>query len=473
MSELDAVAFAHEDLPAALEAAAIAARLARRRAPASALAVPAASDRDALADFLDRLGRRLGLEVQPVVAGPHYLADVLADIAPALIELPGETTRWLVLLSCGRRRAVVLDASLRVRRISRHALVEELIRPAAAPSTREAAQLIEAAGFAGRRARRAMRALVADRLSRIPIGGIWLLRVPAGRPLAEQASRAGLLRRTGLVIAAQLMVSIIWLSAWWMVGRIALGGIADPGWLLGWGLALASLAPTRALVTWLEGVLAVELGALLRRRLLAGALAMDPDRTKHDGLGRLLGLVLECAAFENLGTSGGAQVILAAVELVPVPFTLALGAGGLPHAALLFLWLVPFGLAVRWQLRDRTRWTDERLALTHDLVDSMVGHRTRLAQMPADRWHDGEDRALVDYHAASHRYDRARIALLHLLARGWLVVAIAALVPAVAAGAPASALAISVGGAVYAYAAFDRLAGGLAQLAAAIEAWRR
>jgi ATP-binding cassette, subfamily B, bacterial len=473
MSELAAVAFAHDDLPGALESAAVAARLARQRPPATAVAVPPTSDRDALAEFMDRLGNRLGVEVQPIVAGPHYLGDVLGDIAPALIELPGETARWIVLLSCRGRRAVVLDPSLRVRTIPRRLLVDELIRPAAGPSLREAGQLVAAAGLTGRRAERATRALVADRLTRIPIGGLWILRLPAGRPLAEQASRAGLVRRAALVVAVQLMVSILWLAAWWMVGRIALGGVADAGWLLGWGLALASLAPTRALVTWLQGVLAVELGALLRRRLLAGALAMDPDRTKQDGLGRLLGLVLECEALETLGTSGGAQVILAAVELLPVPFTLALGAGGLPHAALLLLWVVPFAFAVRRQLRDRTLWTDERLALTHQLVDSMVGHRTRLSQMPVDRWHDGEDRALVDYLAASHRYDRARIALLYLLARGWLIVAMAALVPAVAAGASASALAISVGGALYAYASFDRLAGGVAQLAAAIEAWRR
>ncbi len=472
-AELARLAFAHEDLPAALEALAVAANLARQRPPSTALAVPPIDERDRLADFLDRMGNRLGVEVQPIVAGPHYFEKVLGEIAPALIELPGDRPRWLVLVGCRGKSATVIDPSLRSHRVPRRALADAVIAPLAEPAQREADDLVNAAGLSGGRARRAASALVADRLARVRITGVWLLRIPAGRPLVEHARGAGVLRGVGLVIASQLLVSVLWLTAWWMVGRIALGGVGDPGWLIAWGLCLASLVPVRALVGWLQGVLAVELGALLRRRLLAGALAMDPDRTKQDGLGRLLGLVLECEALESLGTSGGAMVILAAVELVPVPFALAAGAGGLLHAGLLLLWMVPFAFAVRRQLRARSEWTDERLALTHVLVDNMIGHRTRLAQMPVGRWHDGEDRALADYLAASSRFDRARLALLHLLARGWLVAAIAALLPAIASGASVSALAVSIGAALYAYAALERLAGGVVQLTGAIEAWRR
>jgi ATP-binding cassette subfamily B protein len=35
--------------------------------------------------------------------------------------------------------------------------------------------------------------------------------------------------------------------------------------------------------------------------------------------------------------------------------------------------------------------------LTHDLVERLVGHRTRLGQEGRERWHDGEDQAMARY----------------------------------------------------------------------------
>jgi ATP-binding cassette subfamily B protein len=474
MSErpLAELAFRHGDLVDALEAAAITSGLTRQRPPRSVeLAVPPTGDRRAVATLLDRLGARLGIEVEEVEISAAELAGSLAEICPALIELPGEERRWLVVLGAAGGRVRVLDASYGVRTIRRAALVDTLIRPAATPSEQEADALVMAAGLTGRRSLRARRALVAAGLRHAPVAGLWLLRAPASRPLREQATRAGLRGRVTLLLLTQLVISGLWLSAWWIVGRTTLGGIGDPGWLSGWALCLAALVPARALVVWLQGALSFELGALLRRRLLAGALAIDPERTKADGLGRLLGLVMECDALESLGTSGGATVILSIVELAPVPFALAAGAAGWLHVALLALWLVPFGLVIRRQLRDRMAWTEQRLHLTQSLVDNMIGHRTRLAQMPRERWHAGEDRALTDYDAVSTRYDRVRLALLHFLARGWLVVAVGALIPEVAGHASPGALAISIGAVLYAHASFERLASGMGQLTAAIESW--
>ena len=70
--------------------------------------------------------------------------------------------------------------------------------------------------------------------------------------------------------------------------------------------------------------------------------------------------------------------------------------------------------------------------MTHDLVERMVGHRTRLAQQAPERWHDGEDELLARYVAGSEALDRTAARLWAAIPRGWLVVALASFVPALA-----------------------------------------
>src|SRR6185369_2604996 len=115
--------------------------------------------------------------------------------------------------------------------------------------------------------------------------------------------------------------------------------------------------------------------------------------------------------------------------------------------------------------------TGARLDLARDLVERMVGHRTRLAQEPPSQWHDGEDRAVERLLAESQRMDRTGV-LLSILPSGWLILGILGLVPAFAwhAAAPAS-LAIGLGGVLLAQQALGRLASGLANLAGARVAW--
>jgi ATP-binding cassette subfamily B protein len=184
--------------------------------------------------------------------------------------------------------------------------------------------------------------------------------------------------------------------------------------------------------------------------------------------------VLESEAVEALALSGGFLALVALIEIVVAIFVLASGAGGLLQAALLLLWLLA-AAGIAWRYFQRSRdWTDVRLRMTHDLVESMAGHRTRLAQLAADRWHDGEDEALEQYLKSSVAMDRSTATLIALVPRGWLVVGLLGLTPAFVAGSPSPArIAIAVGGILLAYGAWQRLAAGAWQLAGAAVAWQR
>ncbi len=138
---------------------------------------------------------------------------------------------------------------------------------------------------------------------------------------------------------------------------------------------------------------------------------------------------------ESLALSGGFLAIVALIEIIIAMFVLAAGAGGVLQSALLAVWLlVAAAIAWRYFLRNRD-WTDVRLQMTHELVESMVGYRTRLAQLPPDQWHKGEDEALKQYVRASRAMDNATAALIAIIPRGWLVLGLLGLLPALAHGA--------------------------------------
>jgi hypothetical protein len=91
------------------------------------------------------------------------------------------------------------------------------------------------------------------------------------------------------------------------------------------------------------------------------------------------------------------------LELAIAAGVLWMGAGGGRLVLLLSVWVVIAGALLWRYARQRARWTDARLALTHDAVEQMTGHRTRLAQEPVARRHSAEDDALETYHSLSIR----------------------------------------------------------------------
>ena len=79
--------------------------------------------------------------------------------------------------------------------------------------------------------------------------------------------------------------------------------------------------------------------SLFKRRLLYGALQLDPEEVRHQGVGQFLGRVLESEAVEMLALSGGFTAVTAIVQLILATVVLAHGAVGWLHLALLWLWL--------------------------------------------------------------------------------------------------------------------------------------
>lgn len=438
-------------------------------------APPGAMDAQKLPRFLVELSHSLGLEAEPVQVTYGGLGATLRHSQPMLLTVVVNGESRLLALVRARRNALILLGPDLVEHAFQVEHVASLVaRELEAPLEASVDKLLGEARVPRRRRERSRAALLRGQLGRQRIGGLWLLRLPPGASFWRQAWQARLPRRLGLLIAAHAIEYVLWLLSWWMVGRGALQDHLDPGWLLAWGLLLLSMIPFHLALTSMAGRLAIDAGALLKRRLLAGALKLEPDEIKNQGIGQLLGGVLESAAVESLAISGGLLGLVALVEIALAAVVLWWSSGGPLLALLLLLWVVLTLVMAAKYARRRRAWTQARLDLTHDLVENMVGHRTRLAQDEPDRWHLDEDQAYVRYQSLSARMDRAELPLLALVPRGMLVASLAALAPTLVAqdlGTPA--LAASLGAILLAYRALQKLVQGVADLAGARIAWQQ
>ena len=435
-----------------------------------------------LADGGERLGRWiesaaawLGLEAEPVQAAYAEVDKLLTGAAPALLRVrENSETRFLVLLGSDRRGLTLLTPELAPVRRAPQVVRALLCREVEAPAKGLVDQILVEAGVRGRRSRRARPALLRELLLADRVDGCWLLRSAPGARLGTQVREAGLPRLLVALAGAHLCGYGLWLLSWWLLGWMTLQGRLEPGWLLAWMLLLMTLIPCRLLTTAAGGRLAIQAGALIKRRLLAGALQLEPDEIRHLGAGQLLGQVLESEAIESLALTGGFLGLTAVVELVLASLALGAGAGSWGHVSLLFgAASVTLWLGCRYY-RHRQQWTAERLALTNDLVERMIGHRTRLAQEARAYWNDGEDQALEHYLEASHGLDRTGVALQVLVPRCWLLAGVLGLAPGFVTGSSSPVgLAVGVGGLVLAYRALRGLVESLDRLLGAFIAWRR
>src|SRR5580700_4907043 len=193
--------------------------------------------------WIDSVADWLGVEAEPCTLSYERL-DVM--------QLPGAgISRFLILLpGHGRGRISLLAPDLRTVQFSaaavRHALCAEVEQPIAS----EAERLLEEAGITGSRRESARTAMVGDRLRGQEVGGCWLLRASPGADFWRQIKRARMQGGLALLLAGHGVNYVLLILSWWLIGRGALAGHLDRGWLFAWALILLTLVPFRWLNTW-------------------------------------------------------------------------------------------------------------------------------------------------------------------------------------------------------------------------------
>lgn len=403
------------------------------------------------------LAGRLGVELEPITPLYRELPDVVERAAPAVLQLRRNGRPfYLVLLGTRWNKVRVLALDSTVVSVPTKSVLALVRQEKQAGVASEVDQLLSGIDTSGRARERVRAKLLLQRLGQSELRTCWIMRPQ------RTAKMATLLGNVPALIAGilvnHLLLSLVLAGSFWLLGRAALQSHLEAGWFEGWLAVVACSIPLRLLEVWLQGLFSIRVGTLLKQQLLTGVLKLTPDEVRLDGIGRHFGRVAESEVVEQLSLGGALLAVLALVDLILAAIILSFGAGGWLHVVALFGWMgVAFALAVR-HYRVQRKWAASRVDITHDLLERMLGHRTRLAQLPLERWHDGEDRRLAEYSETSRHMDRRTMQLSALLPGGWLVVALLMLLPAFASGtAPASALAISAGGILFALRAFDEI----------------
>lgn len=451
--------------------------LARRiagRGPSSQVATSLSdadvSDGHAFGRAIDRLLIAHGLEVEPCTL---RFGEVDRLPAPVIVRLPADGEPGFLIVACRRGSSLLaLTTSRRWCRLDARLCGAALRSTIAIEEQRAVAHLLEDAGVAPARRPAVSKALLLEQFAEADVTSAWRVILEPGGQFGRILQSVGVHREAATLVALHATQFSLWLLSWAIVGRGALDGRTDWGWLTAWVLLLATIVPLQIWTTWAQGALALGVGRLFKQRLLTGALRIDAGKVRHQGAGELLGRVLESDAVESLAIGGGLQAGLAIVELLLSGAVLWLGATGGIHLPLLVALAVVTALAAAAYHRQRFGWTLVRLAMTHQLVERVAGHRTRLAQEHPSRWHEEEDRSLEHYTERSAALDRWVPTLLVTLPRVWLALGVGVLAPSFVHGASATPLAISLGGVLLAGLALRRFGDGLSQLSGAVIAWR-
>jgi ATP-binding cassette subfamily B protein len=458
--------------PGALgEAAMVLARLAglvpsETSLPARAEAIAADPD-----GFLDVAAERLDVDIEAVRVPYPELGDVVARMAPAIVRVQSAQGPRFV--------AVLRSGSTKARIVTREGVVTvpaSWLRAAVAGDMevapgREVDAMLAGLALSGSSAAR--RVLLDNLLAHVVIEGVWLLRAPASKPMPLLARTAKLWRHVAVFGASLVVQAALGMLSWVVMGRMTLGGRVDMGWMAGWALLCMTTIPIDVAGTWAVGRLSIDLGAVLKQRLLLGAARISASEARLEGPGRLFGTVVEAEALESAALSGALLGLSAVIELVTAGAILAIGAGGALHVGLLIGWLLFTVIACRQLFAARATWTDARLGLTARFIESVLGHRTRRAQEPAMGRHDAEDQELESYLEKSVAADTWQHRLAAFPTRGWLLVALVGLVPAMlSTSTPPIALAVAVAGILQAQRAFGKVAQAAGSWMSVVLAWR-
>ncbi len=425
---------------------------------------PAPMEPEALRGWVEAAAALLDLEAEFTPVEYARLRDWLRSAAPLLVRLPGpEPGRFLTVT----RPGVVLTPALKRRRVGSEAIRAAMCEEMEAEARQRTGPVLDRAGLRGSERERAERALIEARLA-----PRWMGAFALGVPVTARwprLLRQGPWRSKAVRLSALHAIRLLaFLLAWRVIGEAVLSGRLETGWLIAWALLLVTIAPLHMAASWLQARMAVAFGCLLKRRLLAGALRMDPEAVLTSGAGQLLGKTIEASAVENLTLAGGFAAVTGAMELVAAVAVFA-AAGLAAPAICLIAWIVLAAwLSRRYLIRARA-WTQARMDLTDALVERMVGHRTRLAQEAPSEWHSAEDRELSAYVEVSRLRDRAEAMLATVLPQGWVAAGVASLVGAFLSDRAGSGpVAAGLGGVLLAFGAFRKIAAAAYQL---LDAW--
>jgi len=430
--------------------------------------------------WADKVSVQLGMEILNVKTDCSEIREMLGKAAPAVIRLEtGELPRFLAVLKITGKKVLIIKPDQNIHKVSLETIHDFIIKPFKLSLSGEINELLDKAGVPQARLKETREAFLNEQLRGKYFGGIWMLRMPPGSNFRQQLDFARIPSLFAAILGSHLLVQIILVISWWIIGRQALEGYFAQAPVMAWALLLISIIPVNFLNIWAQNRLSLDMGQLFKQRLLCGILKLEPEEIRHKGTGQFMNMVMETDLMSTFATEGGLTAIIAVIELFIAAGILAAGAGGFLHALMLLNWII-FGawMCYRYYLKART-WIDSYQEMSNDLIEKMLGYRTRLVQEDPKYYHEHEKELLQNYLADSEKLDNLGLYIRAATGRGWLVTGLWGIFPAFFSSTGFSGpgekagLAISIGGLLMASQALTQMTSGILNFIRIFTAWEQ
>jgi ATP-binding cassette subfamily B protein len=421
---------------------------------------------------------QLGMLAEAVQTPYADAESMILKASPALFRLtcpfPDQEPHYLLTLKTRRNKITVLRPDLSTQRIATADVRGAWCYTLEADSLAQLQRVWDELGLSQKARKGAETAVMRTDLASKAVEGCWLFHPPPHVSIWKQMRRNKIVWLLALMLIINLLQQGVTLGGWAIIGRGSFEGRFDSAWVMAWVLVMFTGVLLQALIYNIQGPLATSTLRFLKSRLLYGALKLEPDEIRHQGSGQFFGRVLESDMVQNYLIGGALIALPFGIMLVTAGTVLWFGAGGWIHTVLLGVWtIVAFYIGWR-RLVHGTEGLRIYREMTNDLVENMIGHRTRLAQENRGRWHEDEDKSLALYTDMSRHFDLNGVQLDVLIPRGWLVLGLLGIAyPFVTMSASIEKLAISIGGIMLASMAFESLAQAMKFLAQSMISWRQ
>lgn len=377
-----------------------------------------------LNDWLHFAGSKAGIEIFPIETSYSKLDKMLSNFSPGILQIKvdeNETGLFLLCVGSNKKNLSLINTSLKVNKVPIETIHKLLCEPWESKFNRPINTLLDEVGVSNLRKSRVKQNIFNEQLGNLVLSGIWMLRMNPGVHPYKRLFIEKVPHKLAGMIFANIAVSLLGIASWSVIGLGAFKGNFEWVWLFAWALFLFTMIPFRLMSNWFSSLLSIQVGALFKERLLFGILNLSPENTKKSGVGQFMGRVMESEAVKQMAMGGGLLVFYSLTQLfLALGILLVAGAGVL--IGMFFLWgLVSLCIGWRYYLLRRD-YTHQYRSMTNDLVERMVGHRTRLAQEKKSEWHESEDQILTRYLDLSEKVDFAGTLFQSLVPRGWLLI---------------------------------------------------
>lgn len=332
-------------------------------------------------------------------------------------------------------------------------------------------QVVSLANLPSAQAEKVRQSILMQQLGANPIPA-WGLTLASGAPLSRQIRSFGIPSAFLSLILLLIGQFGLWIATWYLISQTMDGYFESGiGWL--WVLSLGMLIPLALASAWVRGEIAIKVGLMLKRRLMAGSLHLQRSEIRRLGFGRLMSCVFESETLETGVINGLLLLVPGLIELSTLTLIFSLSVSP-SMLVLVVIWATIAAWLFRQSWLSKAKRISERMEISQGLIEVILGQRTRLVQQTPDQWHLAEDIALSQYAEIAKNSD-GQFSNLTMLSRLWLLLGWVVLVSPILGSDTVTPLTVSVlvGSVILGQGAVSQIVGGAEFLIDVWVAWHQ